>query len=57
MTRHVVFALLAAIACAFGNGCQRDKSPPPLAPDQDRQLQEQIEKAGQAEGGAPRRGE
>ena len=50
MMRWFCFLLLVALGWTTLVGCQRTGSPPPLSAEQERQLEEQLDKARQAEG-------
>ncbi len=47
-----VFGLMLVVAwgCMMLVGCGGNEAPPPLTPDQERELEEQLEEASQLEG-------
>ena len=50
MIRAFGLLLFAVMCCATLVGCGGTESPPPLTPDEERQLEQQLEQASQEEG-------
>ena len=56
MMRRFGLLLFVVLGWTTFIGCQKSGSPPPLSPEQERELEEQLDEARQAEGAAQRGG-
>jgi hypothetical protein len=52
MLRAVGLVLLVLMGCMILVGCGRTTTAPPLTPEQERELEEQLQRASHAEGAA-----